>query len=358
MYEFIDFACEYDFVNTGNVDPGITPPPEGSTFSVPAITDMWVNFKQVPLVGNVKVGQFKDPIGFDHLHSSRYLNFLERSFHQDAFNGAFNNGFSPGVMIWDTFDDQHGTWATGVFKNVQNIFAWGMGDGEYNWTSRATYLLLYDEQCHGANLIHVGLAGSIRDPNEGLVQYRSRGSLRNGPPGPLNPVFVNTGAFAAETEQLLVAEFSAQRGPLLVNAEYEANWNQNAVGNGVSSVLGAPLGTVFFRGWYVETLYFLTGEHRDYDRTAGVYGRVIPHKNFHWGRSAGAWQVGARYSQLDLQDAGIDGGFLQDVTLGLNWFLNPNMKLQWNYVYTDRTAPAGAAGGTFHGAGMRFAFDF
>ena len=46
--------------------------------------------------------------------------------------------------------------------------------------------------------------------------------------------------------------------------------------------------------------------------------------------SSGA-QVGARYAYSDLDDGKIHGGIINEVTLGVNWFLNPNMKFQWNY---------------------------
>ena len=82
-----------------------------------------------------------------------------------------------------------------------------------------------------------------------------------------------------------------------------------------------------------------------------------PHENL--GKcGCGAWQVGARYSKLNLVDSGMDGGRIDDVTLGLNWFLNPNMKIQSNYVYTMRDAPAAAGGGNYCGFGMRLAWDF
>ena len=78
----------------------------------------------------------------------------------------------------------------------------------------------------------------------------------------------------------------------------------------------------------------------------------------------GAWQVGLRYNYLNLNDKGINGGVLNDITLGLNWFLNPNMKLQFNYSITDRHSPAspgqpiGQSDGTIQGFGMRLAMDF
>ena len=56
MYEIIDFAAEYDFVNQFNVNPPAASANEGNYAAVPAVTDLWVNFKQVPVFGNFKVG--------------------------------------------------------------------------------------------------------------------------------------------------------------------------------------------------------------------------------------------------------------------------------------------------------------
>ena len=78
----------------------------------------------------------------------------------------------------------------------------------------------------------------------------------------------------------------------------------------------------------------------------------------------GAWQIGIRYNHLDLNDQGINGGILDNLTAGVNWFWNPNMKWQFNYSVTDRdvsavTSPAIATGsGRIHGFGTRLAFDF
>ena len=74
--------------------------------------------------------------------------------------------------------------------------------------------------------------------------------------------------------------------------------------------------------------------------------------------------MGIRYNYLNLNDKGMNGGVLNDITLGLNWFLNPNMKLQFNYSVTDRHSPAspgmpiGQSDGTIQGFGMRLAMDF
>ncbi|MEI6541697.1 MAG: porin, partial [Planctomycetota bacterium] len=214
----------------------------------------------------------------------------------------------------------------------------------------------------GKYLMHLGVAGSMRNPNDGKARYRTRASLRNGP-GALNPVLANTGAFTTSEVDFGGLEWVLQLDSLLIQTEYTCAWNKNSVGNNISAPNGTQLGTVFFHGWYAEALYFLTGEHRDYEKKTGAFGRVIPHDNLGSKCGCGAWQVGARYSTSNLQNSGMDGGRVDDVTLGLNWFLNPNMKIQSNYVYTaldNRGTPSGGniSGGDYSGFGMRLAWDF
>ncbi len=49
-------------------------------------------------------------------------------------------------------------------------------------------------------------------------------------------------------------------------------------------------------------------------------------------RTWGAWEVAARFSYLDLDDGSIRGGNLNDVTLGLNWYVSPRIRVMANFV--------------------------
>jgi phosphate-selective porin len=68
--------------------------------------------------------------------------------------------------------------------------------------------------------------------------------------------------------------------------------------------------------------------------------------------------VGVRYNTLDLNDNGINGGMLNSFTFGVNWFLNANAKMQFNYDFTDRSQVKTVAAGDINGFGMRFQYVF
>jgi phosphate-selective porin len=72
----------------------------------------------------------------------------------------------------------------------------------------------------------------------------------------------------------------------------------------------------------------------------------------------GAWQVGVRYSHVDLNNRGINGGLLDDLTVGLNWILNPKAKIQWNDEWVRRHGIDAPSNGDMHAFGMRMQFDF
>ena len=98
-----------------------------------------------------------------------------------------------------------------------------------------------------------------------------------------------------------------------------------------------------------------------FNRRDAVFDRVIPRRNFNiWSEEYGwgAWQVGIRYGYVDLQNKGVNGATLNDIVLGLNWFLNPNMKIQWNLAIDHReSTPQGSSGWTYI-FGSRVALDF
>ena len=366
LYEVHEFAFEYDFVNsirvrnqpgsTGFLDEAVTSP-----------TDLWWTIHELPIVGNLKIGNQKEQIGFEHIVSSRYLPFMERSFNQDAFYGGLFNGFQMGASIFNTYNDERGVWNIGLYKPTNNVFGNSTGDGDFSVTGRVTRLLAYEND--GKQLLHVGLSGrqSTAVSQAGVPgrfqTFRTRDAVRSGLsagwPTPANITL------AGDDQQTANGELVGVWNSFTFQSEYLVNSLQDA-----SATFGGPTTrSVVYHGGYVQVLYFLTGEHDHYSKKNGAFERVRPHTQFFKPRKCdggisgmGAWQVGVRYNHLDLNDQGLNGGILNNWTAGLNWFWNPNMKWQFNYSATDRNvadvASVAAGSGTIHGFGTRLAFDF
>jgi phosphate-selective porin OprO/OprP len=402
MYELYDWACEYDFVNQINVNNAVFPT-ERDSGPLTAVTDLWLQVREVPLLGIVRVGNQKDPYGYEHLTSSRWLNFMERSFAQDAFEGPFNNGFVPGIQILNNNEAGDVGWQVGEFKNTSNPFGFSNSSGGSMTVGRLVYLPVFEDE--GRKLMHLGISGRTMeprsqytsfDPNTGkplgerinAVRFRSRGSIRNGPPGPLNSIYADTGLLEGTWQNMIGLEFVGNNGPWSFQSEYFGSWLYNArttpagpyVTNGYQPPPGTKVGTVYYQSGYAEVLYFLTGESRTYSRIEYRFDRPVPHNNFYCIRgggsgrrislSEGAWQVGVRYNYLCLNDGEVNGGVLNGCTLGLNWLLNPNARVYFNYDFTYRDFSStpwnkdGTPGtsydgsGWIHGFGTRLAFDF
>ncbi len=94
-----------------------------------------------------------------------------------------------------------------------------------------------------------------------------------------------------------------------------------------------------FTGWYAFLAYSLTGEQHPYDPATASFRNIRPAKPLGTPGGWGAWEVAARYSNVDLDflpfstaaTGGIAGGKQDIWTLGLNWYPNNAIKFQLNY---------------------------
>ena len=361
MYEVIEFACEYDFVNGLRVGH-----PNNSDFldqNVPALTDLWLQYSHTPL-GNIRIGNQKEAIGFEHIVSSRFLPFMERSYNQDTFYGGAFNGFIPGASINGNVWEDRASYHLGLYKPTNNVFGFSTNDGDYSVTGRLTWLPIYEQE--GRQLLHLGASVRQATTYDDRLRFRTRDAIRAGVATQW-PVPADITVFG-DTVQWFNFELAAVQGPWTLQAEWLLSNTHDA-----QRVGGGPLvQDLLYQGGYVQLLYFLTGESDTYSLERMAFDRMKPFENAFWLRDAncesifgrGAWQVGARYNFLDLNDQGINGGQLHNFTAGLNWFWNPNSKWQFNYFATYRdvsqASDANIADGSgwIHGWGMRFAQDF
>jgi len=294
------------------------------------LKDAYVAFKDVPVLNAVKVGHFKEPFRLEELTSSRFITFMERS-----VSNLFAPGRNTGVMAGSPVLDNRMTWAAGIFRETSNGKKFQSDDG-YAVTGRLTGTPWYQDK--GEKLVHLGAAASFRTNHAETVEFAEAPEMH------LAPDVLDTGDIHSDEQARFGLEGAVVVGPLAFQGEYmHATVDRDAGGS------------LDFGGFYAQAGYFLTGEHRVYDPKSGSFKRVHPKRDFRKSGGVGAWEVAARYSHLDLSDDDIDAGELDDVTLGINWYLNPNARMMFNYIAAD---VSNSSEGDADMAGVRFQVDF
>ncbi len=306
-YEHLKFKVVYDFAAGDEL----------------GLNDAYLDIVGVPGVGDVRVGQGLEPLCFNELTSSKHISFIER-----ASLTVFAPSRNVGVMVHDNVVDGKLNYQVGFFLDTGPM-AGKRGDDDYSVAARLAYLVVGEEKSDRA--VHVGGAVNYFVPEEG-VRFRQRPEVH------LSDRLVDTGTILnAETVLRYGGEIAGVFGPFYFAGEYIAT----SIAKSDEDVPVGPFDDLWLddngslSGYYAEAGYFLTGEHRVYKD--GLWGRTQPGSNFLEDGGLGAWEVVARYSSLDLNDdsAGIYGGKMDDVTVGLNWYLHSNVRLMFNYVMSS-----------------------
>ena len=259
--------------------------------------------------GDILLGQFKEPFGLEELTSPNDLTFLER-----ALPRALNPVYSTGIMYSGAAIEERLTYQLAFVRSEIDEAGNSVGDGNFAGTARVTYAMedLVDE---GDGLVHFGAAYSVRS----VDGYE----ISSGPEASTVGSWVSTGTIAdAENVDLLGLELAGVLGPFSLQGEYT-----------MADVDSASTGDPSLEGWYAQASYFLTGESRPY--RAGRFRRVRPTSNWRGiGDGTGAVEVAVRVSNLDLGEAAV-GEELDNLAVGLNWYLNPNVRFLANVIQSD-----------------------
>ncbi len=318
MYETMEYRIEWDFASNGR----------------PRFLDNWVSMKTlpIPVFNNIIVGHFFEPFSLERYTPNRFMTFTERSL-IDTFAPARNTG----IMAYGHSENENVTWGLGLFRSNSNNYGDSVNDSsDIAVTSHLTWLPYYCEETDGRYLWHLGFSHSYRAIGDKQVRFRSRPEASMQALNDFNqPFLIDTGDIPADAMNLFGLESAIVWGSLSLQSE--------AILTHVNRLDGTDLN---FWGYYAYASYFLTGENRSYSKTSilgrfreGIFQRIDPHTNALRGdtgvgnpRGIGAWEVAARYSYLHLDSQDIEGNRMNAVTLGLNWYINSNTRIQWNYI--------------------------
>jgi phosphate-selective porin OprO/OprP len=288
---------------------------------VAVIQDAYFDFKASPRL-RVRVGKFKPPIGLEHLQSDPTLPFIERSYPSIVLpnrdvgfqlsgdllggvvsyaGGLFNGSADAGSLDLDTNDskDAVGRLVLSPFKTTKSF--------------------LKD--------LGIGIGASTGKQTGALAAYRSGGQI--------GIITVLSGVVADGTRTRWSPELSFYSGPFGFGAEYAQSRSF------VRKTAASPRTELTVKAWQTTASFAMSGESETYSGIK-VKKPFDPAKD-QWG----ALELVARVNGLDLGD---DATPLIDAAksvrkalswaVGVNWSLNRNLKLLFDYERTTFTGGA------------------
>lgn len=295
--EHIDFQAQYDIKD------------EDVTWR-----KVYVDLVDFRAFDRLRIGYFPEPIGLEQIMSSNHSTFLER-----GLPFAFSPQSNAGIAMHNALSNIRMLYEIGAFNEVESYSS--RPEGTWGGTARlAGVPWMYrdaDGVVHLDRFLHLGVAASVRAPKDG-VAYSTRPEIGRGPD------YVGTATLESDEVRLLGAEAAYVSGPLSIQGE----WMRAIVDRETTGE------TEDYDAYYAYASYILTGESRPYNRRHGVFRGVVPSRPFPGKGGIGAWEVAARLSAIDLT-GGVpvkSAGELRDLTLGLNWYMNPHARAMLNYV--------------------------
>ncbi len=289
LWENWGYKLQYEFTGSGSS----------------GIQDAYLDFNGFDQL-RIRTGHFKEPFSLQNMTSSKYNTFMER---------GLPHVFVPGRNIGAAILASGSNWSAGAGAYGEGIDGAGSDNDEgFGFSGRLTYGPLLAENTR----LHLGASAAYRNTgtNEN-VRFRERPESHM-----TDTRLVDTGNIDTDDYNRFVLESALISGPLSLAGEYYFVMLERALA-------GNP--SLDFSGYYIEGGWFLTGESMNYFANQGAFGKITPRGIVGRG-GIGAWQIAARFSNVDLTDGDITGGEEDNFTLALNWFATPNIRFSANYV--------------------------
>ena len=253
--------------------------------------------------GKLIIGQTKVPQGLNNLTSSNSMTFIERASSQNVFV----DGRRMGIGYAASSDMLH--YEVKLFGRGVSDSKPGEGqDDPQGLGGRLVFNPIHTDN----NMLHVGGWAS----SESFDETASLGFSDRPEARPAEVRLIGTGVSDVDSVTKAGLELAYQTGPFSIESEY------------ITADIDRDNGDEpDFDGFHVQASYVLTGESRSYG--GGSFGGVSP------STSAGAWEIAARYSSVDLNDGDFEGGEQNNVTLGVNYYATSNLRFMANAIFVD-----------------------
>lgn len=261
----------------------------------------------------VSVGQVLPAFSLASTASSKWNQFFTKSMTASAL--GTNLGLGVNIGKWE---DNY-TFAFAAMQPKQdseptnaNNTTYIKRDDRWQTSSRLVYRPIFS----GTKILQLGASGYFYDDHSATKRFSSvaEASARH------NTALLDTGNILASNHKAIDFEIAGQNGPLYGEVEYEKLQVSRPAGNS----------SLHFYGYHALVAYVLTGEAKTFKSYNGTFGQVKP------SNPRGAWEIAAKYSVLNLNNKDIQGGKAQNIALGVNYYLNNNIKLAGEYIHSKQ----------------------
>ncbi len=307
------------------------------------INDAWIGYTGfAPFT--LQVGAFSPPANMDDGTSVESSPFIERASPAELSRGLGGADGRLGLGLRGSGS----RWMSAFTLTSRTVSDAEVFDSQLAAVARYGRLALTSADYN----VHTGVSGTwvFQPPDQGSsasgVRYGTR--FRDRPEIRVDSTrLIDTGILDAD---------SVYAAGLEVGANWK-NWYVQAENfwYGLNRPAASSLPDPSFGGYYLQGSWILTGESRRYDVANGSFQSPRPFMPFSVSSGGtGAWELALRYSHTDLNfreglagtPAALDSvrGGEQDIwTFGLNWYVNSNLRVLFNYlsIDVDRLNPAG-----------------
>jgi phosphate-selective porin OprO and OprP len=314
-------------------DFNFTPDFGGSTTSGSSvqIQDAYINYHYNP-TWQVEVGKFKSPVGLEQLQADAYTSFNERSIVNDLVPNRDLGAELHGDLIGGAL-----SYAAGIFDGVSDYNGTTVNQDSDDGKAFAGRLFAQpwkNSKVDALKGLGFGVGGSYE------YDHNTTAGLTSGYKTDGQQTFFayKTGAIADGNHWRISPQASYYYGPFGLLGEYVISDQHVALSSASKSY------DIQNTAWEISAGWVLTGEDAGYNGVTPLHPFSLS------GGGWGAWQVVARYADVDIDNNAFTDGLAtattaaseaRAVSLGLNWYLNKNIRINTSFSHTSFTGGHG-----------------
>jgi phosphate-selective porin OprO/OprP len=337
LWRDFNYRLVYEFGGSGTEGPA-------------RINDAYINYTGLAPF-TFQIGAFLPNSDMEDATSASDTLFLERATPAELQRGLAGADGRYGAGVRGSGE----RWSASLFYTGGTVGDAEVADEQSALVGRAAFLAYTDADTNvhlGANTSYVFEPpdqGSLVTSNRYGIRFRDRPELRVD-----STRLIDTGTIDARSAYASGLEAAANYKNFFFQSEYFFYGIERR-----NSTADDPT----FSGFYAQASWVLTGETHRYSMATASYSAPKPMVPVDSQGGFGAWELAARYSHVDLNFeegapgtaapvGSVRGGEENIWTVGVNWYLNANLRASLDYyiVDVDRLNPAGPGNTTPFGA--------